>query len=242
MMTFLSAEWRDLVLLNYDLEPELLRPFVPPGTELDAFEGRTLVSIVGFRFLRTRVLGLAIPGLSDFEEVNLRFYVRRREADGWRRGVVFVREIVPSRIIAATARICYGEPYMAMPMHHEIREDGVRRRIRYAWRSGGRWNSLSAMTEGSPKEIREGSEEEFILEHYWGYTARGRCSGEYRVEHPKWRIWQGLSEELDCDIAAIYGERFLAPLSASPSSCIVAEGSPIVVRLGSRVEGSFSAG
>ena len=77
---FLTARWRYLAMLNYEVPPEALAPLVPAGTELDSWQGKTFVSVVGFLFLDTRVLGIAIPGHRDFEEVNLRFYVRRKAA------------------------------------------------------------------------------------------------------------------------------------------------------------------
>ena len=117
---FLTAEWRDLVMLNYEIDPGILAGLVPAGTELDLWQGRALVSVVGFHFRRTRVMGVAIPGHSNFEEVNLRFYVRREGPEGWRRGVVFVKEIVPRFAIAWVARALYNENYVALPMRHAI--------------------------------------------------------------------------------------------------------------------------
>jgi uncharacterized protein YqjF (DUF2071 family) len=240
--TFLSAEWRWLAMLNYAVEPGLLASHVPPGTELDAWGGRTYVSIVGFRFLRTRVLGCAVPRHRDFEEVNLRFYVRRRGAEGWRRGVVFIKEIVPRTAIATVARVCYGEPYVALPMRHGIDIDAASGTLRpggaveYGWRFGGRWYRLRAVTDGAPEPLQEGSEEEFITEHYWGYTARrGGCCTEYRVEHPPWRVWRVCEATLECDVAALYGAQFAEPLRGAPHSAFVAEGSPILVRMGHRL-------
>jgi Uncharacterized conserved protein (COG2071) len=112
---FLTAEWRALAMLNYEVDASLLRHFVPAGTELDCWQGKTLVSLVGFRFLKTRVLGIPIPFHRNFDEVNLRFYVRRAEATEVKRGVVFIREIVPRRAIAAVARAFYNERYLALP-------------------------------------------------------------------------------------------------------------------------------
>src|SRR5262245_60741200 len=122
MRRFLTAEWRHLVMLNYEIDPAALRARVPAGTELDSWNGKTFVSLVGFRVLRTRVLGVPVlfhrssigKGISrtswgSFEEVNLRFYVRRRAPEGWRRGVVFVKEIVPKAAVAAVARWVYNE-------------------------------------------------------------------------------------------------------------------------------------
>jgi uncharacterized protein YqjF (DUF2071 family) len=103
---FLTAEWRNLAMLNYEVDQSLLLPFVPSGTTLDQWEGKTYVSLVGFRFLKTRVLGLPVPFHTNFDEVNLRFYVRRRIAGDVRRGVVFIREIVPRWAIASLRGPC----------------------------------------------------------------------------------------------------------------------------------------
>jgi len=227
---FLTAEWRHLVMLNYAVDPEVLRPLVPAGTELDFHEGRTFVSMVGFRFLRTRVFGIAIPLHTDFEEVNLRFYVRRRAGAEWRRGVVFVREIVPRRAIAIVARVFYGEPYVALPMRHVLAMVPPAPRAEYSWKYAGRWNSVGANAKSEPEEALPGSEAQFITEHYWGYTALGAATREYEVEHPRWRLWPASGSELDCDIANLYGASFVEALSGAPSSAFIAEGSPVVVR------------
>lgn len=234
MGTFLTAEWRHLVMLNYPVDPALLTPLVPAGTELDSWQGTTYLSVVGFLFLRTRVMGVPVPFHRDFEEVNLRFYVRRRGPEGWRRGVVFVREIVPRRAIAWVARTVYGENYVAMPMRHSLPPgDGT---ITYEWRHRGRWCSLQAAVSGRPSPLEAGTEAEFIAEHYWGY-ARQRDGGtvEYRVEHPRWQAWRADAAGLDADVAALYGDAFAAPLSAPPRSAFVADGSPVVVRRGVRI-------
>lgn len=230
--TFLTAEWRNLVMLNYAVERTLLEPLVPPGLELDEFDSTNYVSVVGFLFLRTRIFGIAFPLHRDFEEVNLRFYVRHRAAEGWRRGVVFVREIVPRRAIAILARRFYGEPYVAFPMSHAIEREGDRLRCRYAWRRNGRDEFVSAAAGSPPAIVAPGSLEKFITEHYWGYTARrGQCA-QYQVEHPPWRVGRATDALFEADIAGLYGPGFAAPLSAPPSSAFIAEGSPVIVRRG----------
>jgi len=221
---FLTAEWQDLVMLNYVIEPAVLQPWVPVGTELDFFHGQTFVSVVGFRFLRTRVLGVPIPGHVNFPEVNLRFYVRH----GDRRGVVFVRELVPRRLIAWVARVLYGESYLAVPMRERV---GVAD-VRYEWRWDGRWNSVQVTVAGEPADLRAGSEEEFIAEHYWGYTMRGGVTWEYAVEHPRWRVRSAVAARLDCEVAGLFGNQFVPVLRGEPSSAFVAEGSPVIVRRG----------
>ncbi len=240
MKRFLTAEWRHLVMLNYELDREALAPYVPAGTELDTLHGRTLASMVGFMFQRTRVAGLAVPGHTRFEEVNLRFYVRRMGPDGMRRGVVFIREIVPRRAIAAIARGLYGEHYIAMPMRHEIDvfgEHGERGiAASYGWRASGRWHELAARADGPPCRLEEGSEEEFITEHYWGYVrGRGGETVEYRVAHPRWRVWRAIECRFDCDVASIYGDRFVESLTVQPVSAFIAEGSPVEVYRGERL-------
>jgi uncharacterized protein YqjF (DUF2071 family) len=180
-------------------------------------------------FLNTRVLGVAVPRHRDFEEVNLRFYVRRKGAEGWKRGVVFVRELVPRVAIATVARLFYGEPYAALPMRHSIVDNETGVAVEYGWRRGKKWESI-AMTAAAESSVAvaPGSHEEFITEHYWGYTA-GKRTSEYRVEHPRWRIWPATTASFQADIATLYGEQFVAPLSAPPVSQFIAEGSHVQV-------------
>ena len=238
---FLTAAWRHLAMLNYEVPPALLRPLVPVGTELDTLDGVTLASMVGFRFLDTRVLGIPIPGHRDFDEVNLRFYVRRRGEDGdWRRAVVFVRELVPRRAIATVARWLYNEPYTAVPMRHEIEmggaADGDSGRAAYSWRLGGRWHQLEVRTDGLPTTPDPASEAAFISEHYWGYTVQrdGSCK-EYRVTHPPWRVWHAVEAQFDCDVRSVYGAGFAECLSMRPRSAFLAEGSTVAVYPGRRL-------
>lgn len=227
---FLSAEWRHLVMLNYAVDRRMLDPLVPQGLELDQFDSVPYVSIVGFLFLKTRVCGIPFPFHRDFEEVNLRFYVRRRGTEGWRRGVVFVREIVPRRAIATLARRFYGEPYSAFPMKHTIEREARRLHCRYEWRRAGRHEFVAASATGEPEPVVPGSLEEFITEHYWGYTARNGSCRQYQVEHPRWRA---MATQFEADVASLYGAAFSAPLSVPPASAFIAEGSPVIVRRGS---------
>ncbi len=234
---FLTAEWKHLAMLNYEVEPSILAPFVPAGTELDEWNGKTFVSMVGFLFLRTRVLGFPIPFHQDFEEVNLRFYVRRRAEDGWRRGVVFIRELVPRLAIAWVARRFYHEPYLALPMAHTlVGLPGPVRSARYQWWFRDRNNSLQLDVAGAPEPLREGSEAEFITEHYWGYNRQPDGSTlEYRVEHPRWQVGPAVRARLDCDVTALYGPEFQDCLEREPSSAFLAEGSAVTVYRGGRV-------
>jgi uncharacterized protein YqjF (DUF2071 family) len=236
---FLTAEWKHLAMLNYEIEPTVLAPFVPVGTELDLWNGKVLLSVVGFLFVKTRVFGIPIPLHRNFEEVNLRIYVRRKAEDGWRRGVVFIKEIVPRAAIALTARKLYNEPYIALPMAHQIAvENGSVKSAEYSWRFDGRQNSLKLTTRGDAQLLTEGSEAEFITEHYWGYNAqRDGSTLEYRVEHPRWRVYDVAEAKLDCDVADLYGEQFRESLNRNPSSAFLAEGSAVTVYHGVRLIG-----
>jgi uncharacterized protein len=226
---FLTANWRYLAILNYVVDPALLEPLVPAGTEIDLQDGETFLSAVGFLFLDTRLLGLPIPLHRDFEEVNLRFYVRRKSANTLRRGVVFVRELVPRRAIALVARAFYGENYVAVPMKHEIEHVDADLKVQYSWRRGRKWESLKMSAAGEPQTIAAGSHAQFITEHYWGYTSlRSGCS-QYRVEHPRWKIWNASEFEFNADIATLYGHHFVDSLTAPPRSAFIADGSPITV-------------
>ncbi len=229
---FLTADWRDLALVNYEVDPDVLAPYVPSGTEIDQWEGRCYVSVVGLRFLKTKLLGLPIPFHRDFPEVNLRFYVRR-EVDGEvRRGVVFIKEIVPLHAVTWVARTVYNENYATLPMRDEIRSDS----FRYEWRFKGNWNRLSVKTDGDWSVPDLSSEASFVAEHYWGYAAqRDGSTLEYEVEHPRWRMAQADEVEYECDVARLYGEEFVEALSKEPVSAFMAEGSEVVVRRGGRL-------
>lgn len=233
---FLTAEWRSLVMINYAVDPDLLARHLPRGVELDLWQGEALVSLVGFRFLRTRVLGFAIPFHQDFEEVNLRFYVRRRVGEGWQRGVVFIREIVPKYMIALVARVAYNEPYIGLRMRHRIPPPGQGGTFEFGWHFRKIWCVLGAETTGEPVPLAAGSPEEFIFEHYWGYT-RQRDGGttEYQVEHARWRVWQTSRAWATGELGALYGAEFGEALLQPPRSSFVAEGSPVLVRRGVRL-------
>ncbi len=237
-LPFLTAEWRYLAMLNYEIDPDFLTPLVPNGTELDQWQGKTYMSMVGFQFLNTRVQGVFIPFHSNFEEVNLRFYVRRMTDDGWRRGVVFVKELVPRRAIAWTARLLYNENYVALPMGHQIEmaNDGSVCKVEYSWKFNGRKDFLEINTQGKAGETQEGSIEEFISEHYWGYT-RQRDGGtvEYKVEHPRWQVSSARSGVFDCDVKSLYGEEFVKYLHKTPTSAFLANGSEVTVFKGVRI-------
>jgi uncharacterized protein len=184
-------------------------------------------------FQNTRLRSIRVPFHVNFEEVNLRFYVRR----GDRRGVVFIREIVPRRALQLVAKHIYGEPYVTAPMRHELRRSGEELAVNYGWRMGGRWHQLQTTASSAAAPVPHGSEEEFITEHYWGYTARrGGWTSEYEVSHPRWNVYEVKSHSVDVDFSVVYGERLSCLNGMEPYSVLLAEGSEILVRSGTRLE------
>jgi uncharacterized protein YqjF (DUF2071 family) len=237
--TFLTAEWRKLIMAQYAVNPAILAPWLPRGVELDLFRGQCYVSLVGFLFDRVRVRGVAIPFHTRFEEVNLRFYVTRAEADGTRkRGVVFLREVVPRAAITLIARSIYEEPYATLPMRHNIVSGFNSLAVEYAWRHRGTWSRLAVEADPAAQPIVAGSEEEFVTEHYWGYTKRTRGNtSEYGVEHPRWSVYPVRSHTIEADFAALYGPAFEPLTNSKPVSVLLAEGSGVSVLEGTRLPG-----
>jgi uncharacterized protein YqjF (DUF2071 family) len=233
---FLTAEWRNLAMLNYVVNPDLLYGLVPAGTDLDCWNGKTFVSLVGFRFLHTRILGMRLPFHCNFDEVNLRFYVKRLVGKEWRRGVVFIREVVPRWAIAAVANAVYNEKYVALPMSHNIDHHEVGLDVEYQWRSRGKANRLKICVKGEAQVPPPESEAHFITEHFWGYTAQrnGSCM-EYQVEHPSWSVWDASIAGFEGDVTEFYGAEFAAVLQRKPDSAFLAAGSFVAVYRGQRI-------
>ncbi len=232
MKKFLTARWQDLIMANYEVEPSLLATRVPAGTKLDLLDGKCFVSLVGFMFLDTRVIGIPVPFHVNFEEVNLRFYIRREAVGETRRAVCFVKEIVPRFAIASVARILYGEPYECWAMSHERTETTVV----YNWSKGGSSNRLSVEIDENVGVPTSGSHGEFIIEHYWGYTKRGGTRvSEYKVEHPKWELFSVRNEVIDVDFGETYGEDFAFLAGRKPFSVMLAKGSEVAVYKGKSI-------
>jgi Uncharacterized conserved protein len=232
MKKFLTAKWHDLVMANYEVAPELLESRLPKGVSLDFHDGGCFVSLVGFMFLDTRVLGVPVPFHINFEEVNLRFYVVRETLEETRRGVCFVKEIVPRYAIAKVARELYGEPYECWTMSHTRSENAVG----YKWRRGDCENSIAVEIGANLGIPAENSHGEFIIEHYWGYTKRGENrTDEYKVEHPKWEIFEVKNAQINVDFAATYGAEFGFLNDSKPFSVFMAKGSEIAVYKGEKL-------
>jgi uncharacterized protein len=234
---FLKAQWKNLLMLNYEVDPEILKPYLPAATILDLWQGKALVSMVGFLFLDTSVLGIKWPWLKNFEEVNLRFYVKHFDGKEWKRGAVFINEIVPKNIIAFVANKLYKEHYRALPMRHSvIQAENKHTRYMYEWKLRSLWSKLGATVSDDFKEIQPGSPEEFIFEHYWGYNSLGLVKTmEYKVEHISWQIANVKDYVFEADIIELYGKAFEPYLTGKPYSVFFANGSDISVRMGEKI-------
>jgi uncharacterized protein YqjF (DUF2071 family) len=227
---FLTARWSNLALLTYRLPREMLQPLVPPGCELDLIDGEAFASLVAFDFLDTRVLGVRWPGFVNFPEVNLRFYVRYRDKLGEHRGVSFVREFVPQRLVALIARVFYNEPYLGVPMTSRITTAPQTIRLDHAITFGGRQHTLQVTASAQTVLPSTDSTEHFFKEHEWGFgTSRGGKLIRYQVAHPQWEIHPVQSFNMDWDFEAVYGSRFAAMQKMEPMSVIVAVGSAVKV-------------
>jgi len=233
--TFLKADWRKLAMANYAINPKVLQPYLPLGVELDLWNGTCYVSLIGFMFLNTKLKGIKIPFHTHFEEVNLRFYVRYCDQGQWKRGVVFIKEIVPKPALTLVANTIYGEKYETMPMKHAWASSSDSLSVSYSWKKND-WNSFGVITETQSAPILAGSEEEFITEHYWGYTKiNDRITSEYGVEHPRWEVYPTKSYSIKVDFGAVYGNDFSFLKNEIPKSVFLAEGSEIEVKEGRKL-------
>lgn len=241
MATFLDAQWKNLIMANYEVNPTILEKYLPYKTELDTWNGRHYVSLVGFMFLETKVLGIKIPFHVNFEEVNLRFYVRYKDdtnpqAVEWKRGVVFIKEIVPKPAIALVANVLYGEHYAAMAMKNELAQTTDKLKVSYGWKFQNEWNHLSVTADTNLQDITEGSEAEFITEHYWGYTKlKNKQTSQYQVVHPRWQVYPIKSYQINCNFKALYGTDFEMLATQTPLSVLMAQGSAIEVKQGKKI-------
>ncbi len=234
--TFLEADWSKLLMINYEIDPKVLQSYVPPHTELDLWKGKCYVSLIGFMFLNTKLKGFRVPFHTNFEEVNLRFYVRHNHNGVWKRGAVFIKENVPKHALTLVANTLYGEKYETVPMSHNLETHEDKQFVEYRWKKKGHWNRIKAMAGLELKPVESDSIEEFISEHYWGYTRRrGNKTAEFGVEHPKWDVYEIQEFETDVNFEDSYGPAFGFLNSATPAAVFLAEGSAIKVMSGRKI-------
>ena len=229
---FLTASWRNLIMANYEIDPAILMPWLPAFTELDDYEGKYYVSLVGFMFEKVKIKGISIPFHTRFPEVNLRFYVKHTGKDGsMKRGVVFISEIVPKPAIAWVANTLYKEKYAAAAMKYVMAPvaDGYRFDYHFKWKR--RNNLISATVQNALQPMTSGSKQAFIFEHYYGFArSNAAVTNQYTVEHPSWQIYPVTSYHIDCNFESLYGKEFAFLDDSQPASVFVAAGSDVVIR------------
>ena len=231
---FLSARWEYLAMFNYEVDIAVLQPHLPPYTEIDLFNGKAIISVVGFLFNSTKVMGIKWPGFINFEEVNLRYYIKYFDGKKWRRGVGFISEIVPQFLVAGMANLFYNEHYSTAKMNHTISFENNVLQATYRWKKKNQdWNSMWLKADTVLQDMHPGSEEEFIFEHYYGYNKlNSKTSIEYSLEHPRWQVYPVKDYKLNCDVEKIYGAAFVPFIeNVQPVSVFLAKGSDVQVKM-----------
>ena len=217
-------------MVNYEIDPSYLVPYLPNGVELDYYKGKTYISLVGFLFKNTSLFKLPIPFFHTFEEVNLRFYVVRKEGDKLKRGVVFINETVPSKIVAFVANKLYKEHYTAVATKRKWTIDDKIKTIEYQWKVNGVWNNIKVDASVESIKMSPDSMEHFIFEHYFGYTKVNTSQSiEYKINHPSWEINAINNYDINCDFEKFYGKPFSVLNTSKPQSVMLALGSDISV-------------
>ena len=228
----LSAQWRDLVLISWRADDAALTPLLPHGLELDRWHGDAYVSLVGMRFARVRLFGVPAPPFA-YDEINLRFYVRRKVANGDPMpGVVFIRQIVPHRMTALAAQMIYGEPFVRSPISR-IDEAG---RLGYRWRQGGIRNEFAVHPAETVDYAEPDSLEDFLTTRHWGYN--GKPTGPtttYHVQRPAWKVGVARPLSMDCDLEPLAGGAIAKITGGEPTSALFAGGSRAAVGLPRRI-------
>jgi uncharacterized protein YqjF (DUF2071 family) len=223
---FLTAQWTNLILANYAVPDALVLPYLPPGLALDRYQGRAFVSVVAFDFVDTRVVGIPWPGYRNFPEVNLRFYVRR----GADRGVCFIRELVPLKLVAWLARLTYNEPYAVARMTSVVANGQDTVTVEHRLARNGRECTLRATGTKPAFRPDDSSREAFFKEHRWGFgRSRLGAATRFEVRHPVWDVYPVQDYHIDVDWAALYGPEWAVPETSAPDSVMLAAGSEVAV-------------
>ncbi len=230
MGTFLKANWENIIMANYEIDPEILTPFLPKGVSLDLYNGKAYISLVGFMFKKTKLFHVPIPFFGTFEEINLRFYVLRKEGAVTKRGVVFINETIPYKIVAWMANLLYNEHYKVVPTRHCITTDLDIKKVQFEWLLNKKWNRIYVEASNELRVMKKHTLEKFIYEHYFGYTKIDEnTTEEYRLHHPSWKVSSVLETQIDCDFKAMYGEAFAVLNDTKPEAVFIAEGSSVEI-------------
>ena len=203
-----------------------MRAQLAPGVEPDRWNGKTHASLVALEMRDVRVRGWRIPGFTAHPQVNFRVYARHRAHPA----VVFVRELVPSRIIAAIGRLRYGEPFQTARISTRVMEGTADLTVEYRFGPGAaryRVGVLAARDGAIPAAT---TFEHYLKERTHGCrTDRQGRVGTFRVEHPRWAVRKVMSVDYAVDFAALYGPQWDVLNHSRPVSTILAVGSNVSV-------------
>lgn len=225
MSVFLTAEWRNLILVSYQVPDNALQKYLPDNLHLDKLNGSAFVSLVAFDFINTKVKGMKMFFHLNFPEINLRFYVN----DGRRRGVMFIREFVPKPVVVLGANLFFNENYSAAKMKSEIIL-GSTLKAKHEITYKGNYNSIEVETVNKSFMPDENSTEHFFKEHEWGFVkSRSGQTNAYKVEHPFWQVYPIKKFNINVDFGKLYGQQFSFLNKQEPFNVTFAEGSVIKV-------------
>jgi hypothetical protein len=125
----------------------------------------------------------------------------------------------------------YKEHYAAIPTKSLIVNGESAKNIKYEWKINNKWNHIAVNAAKENEQILPGSVEEFIFEHYYGYTKiNSQLSQEYKVNHPRWQVHKVIDYSIHCDFKSMYGNDFSFLRNQQPDSVIIAQGSPVSVK------------
>ena len=230
MAIFLKANWENIIMANYEIDPTILKPYLPKGVEFDLYNGKCYISLVGFMFKNTKLFDVPIPFFGTFEEINLRFYVVSKEGDELKRGVVFINETIPYRLVAWIANKLYKEHYTVVPTKHQLIKTSESNHIQFEWLLQKKWNSIAVDFDSKTESMKTDSLEKFIYEHYYGYTKiNEHQTEEYQLRHPSWKTHKINDYNIDCDFEVMYGKSFSILNQTKPTAVFIAKGSDVAI-------------
>ena len=229
----MTARFSEVVAVNFQIDPKVLAPRIPKGLELDFYKGETYVSLVAMMLRDVRVWGIPIHIATGFEELNMRFYVRRKDGDGYQRGACFIKDYVSSGAAAWILGSLFKADFHKIKMKHDntgFADDGESvPSVDYRWKVGDHWNRLRIKARSKVQKTGSDTKVGFILNHNNEYSSRKGKTLEYRATHPTWTVWDAAQANFTCDVKTLFGQEFEKPLSKRPASVFVASGSDFTI-------------
>tara|TARA_B100000809_G_scaffold118758_1_gene117075 strand:- start:46028 stop:46750 length:723 start_codon:yes stop_codon:yes gene_type:complete len=227
---FLKANWLRLASANYIIDPAILDKHIPNGTLLEAHNGKHYVSLVGFRYCETRLLNIRVPYHHIFEEINLRFYVKREISPGnWRSEVAFAKLFFPKKALTLVAKYIYKENYETLNMRHSWTEKENHLLTSYGLHKKN-WHNFEIQSDKKSRKVASDSSEFFFSKHYWGTSQIDhRSSTVYEIEHPDWEAYDIVDSNVSFDFNTIFGSEFKHLTNTQPDSVHLFKGSEVIV-------------